>query len=98
MEFTVLAAGIHLRRQILQQASIEITSATFDLAIPGYQPEWHIDLTKEYSQVLRVEHQVGNDTLISSRGISVNVPPMAAGDRWAERPDLFPGTRLWELP
>jgi hypothetical protein len=80
------------------EAATGITSATFDLAIPGYQPEWHIDLSKEYSQDLRVEHQVGNDTLISSRGISVNGPPMTAGDRWAERPDLFPGTRHWERP
>ncbi len=80
------------------EASVGITAVAPDTGIPGYQPEWHLDLTKEYFQDLEVERQVGDDTLIAADGVSVNVPPMETAGRLPERPGLLLGARHGLLP
>jgi len=52
-----------------------VTSAPFDVAIPGYKPEWKLDVTQEYNVGLSALRKTGKDIVISGEQRDVNAPP-----------------------
>lgn len=63
------------------EAEVGVTSISTETSIPGFRPEWKIDLEKEYTQSLTAERRVGNDLLRSSHSITANAPsPRSATD------------------
>jgi hypothetical protein len=58
-------------------AATGLTSIPFDVAIPGYRLQWHVDYAKEYSVDLAALRHAGNDTAASSASRDVNMPSSA---------------------
>jgi hypothetical protein len=56
-------------------AATSATEARFDNDIPGFRPEWQIDLTKEYSRSLTVSKTLPDGSQSSSYSETLNTPP-----------------------
>lgn len=53
-----------------------VSSLALDTDIPGYKPQWRIDLSKHNIQQAAIERDDGNDTARSGMDFSFNEPPM----------------------